>query len=60
MLRLIGKDFTLDISRARQELGYTPVLTPEAGFRAMEGSSARPSAGHPSTRHGTSTVAAEA
>lgn len=60
MLRLIGKDFTLDISKARRELGYTPVLTPEEGFRAMAGSSARPSASHPSTSQGTSTVVAEA
>jgi nucleoside-diphosphate-sugar epimerase len=35
MLRLIGKDFTLDISRARTELGYAPILTPEEGFGNM-------------------------
>jgi nucleoside-diphosphate-sugar epimerase len=60
MLRLIGKDFTLDISRARRELGHTPVLTPDEGFRAMEGSSGRASSSYSSSRHGTSTVAAEA
>ncbi|MBX3507134.1 MAG: 3-beta hydroxysteroid dehydrogenase, partial [Parvibaculum sp.] len=35
MLRLIGKDFTIDISKARTELGYAPVLTPEDGFSMM-------------------------
>lgn len=35
MLRLIGKDFTLDISKARAELGYRAQITPEAGFAAM-------------------------
>lgn len=35
MLRLIGKDFTLDISRARAELGYAPVMTTGDGFRGM-------------------------
>lgn len=42
MLRLIGKDFTIDISRARSELGYTPVLTPEDGFRRMAQPLSRP------------------
>jgi nucleoside-diphosphate-sugar epimerase len=60
MLRLIGKDFTLDISKARRELGYTPVLTSEEGFRAMERSVARPRVSHPSDRQGTSTVPSEA
>ncbi|RGP36372.1 hypothetical protein D1012_14295 [Pseudotabrizicola alkalilacus] len=31
MLRLIGKDFTIDISRAREELGYAPVISPADG-----------------------------
>lgn len=35
MLRLIGKDFTLNIERARGELGYAPVVTLEEGFAAM-------------------------
>ncbi len=35
MLRLIGKDFTIDISRARADLGYAPSLSPEEGLRAM-------------------------
>ncbi len=35
MLQLIGKDFTVDISRARAELGYAPVLAPEDGLRQM-------------------------
>ena len=42
MLRLIGKDFTLDISKARTELGYAPVLTPEDGFRMMANPVSRP------------------
>ncbi|MCC5971423.1 MAG: NAD-dependent epimerase/dehydratase family protein [Pararhodobacter sp.] len=35
MLRLMGKDFTVDISRARKDLGYGPVLSPEDGLRLM-------------------------
>jgi len=35
MLRLIGKDFTIDISRARKDLGYEPVLSPDDGLRMM-------------------------
>ena len=35
MLRLIAKDFTLDISRARKDLGYAPIVTLEEGFRDM-------------------------
>ena len=35
MLRLIGKDFTIDISRAREELGYAPVISPTEGMRQM-------------------------
>ncbi|MBX3492624.1 MAG: NAD-dependent epimerase/dehydratase family protein [Parvibaculum sp.] len=42
MLRLIGKDFTIDISKARTELGYAPVLTPEDGFRMMANPVSRP------------------
>ncbi|MBX3445342.1 MAG: NAD-dependent epimerase/dehydratase family protein [Parvibaculaceae bacterium] len=44
MLRLIGKDFTIDISKARTELGYAPVLTPEDGFRMM--GNAAPASSH--------------
>lgn len=40
MLRLIGKDFTLDIARARQQLGYSPVVTPEEGFNRMASTNA--------------------
>ena len=36
MLRLIGKDFTLDIRRAREELGYSPVTSPADGMRRMQ------------------------
>lgn len=36
MLRLIGKDFTIDISRAREELGYFPVTSPADGMRRMQ------------------------
>ncbi len=35
MLRLIGRDFTLDIRRAREELGYSPVTSPDDGMRRM-------------------------
>lgn len=35
MLRLIGKDFTIDIRRAREELGYAPVISPAEGIREM-------------------------
>lgn len=35
MLRLIGQDFTVDISRARAELGYAPILSPDEGFSRM-------------------------
>lgn len=35
MLRLIGKDFTIDITRARQELGYVPEISPAEGMRRM-------------------------
>ena len=38
MLRLIGQPFTLDIAKARRELGYRPVITREQGLAAMRGS----------------------
>ncbi|MFN3461927.1 MAG: NAD-dependent epimerase/dehydratase family protein [Oceanibaculum sp.] len=36
MLRLIGKDFTIDIRRARNDLGYAPVISPADGMRRMQ------------------------
>lgn len=36
MLRLIGQPFTVDISKAEQELGYQPVVSWEQGVAAME------------------------
>jgi nucleoside-diphosphate-sugar epimerase len=36
MLRLIGKDFTVDIRRAREELGYSPVTSVADGMRGMQ------------------------
>jgi len=42
MLRLIGKDFTIDTSRAREELGYTPVISPANGMRRMRPSDVAP------------------
>ena len=42
MLRLIGKDFTLDIRRARDELGYSPVTSVADGMRRMQTSGAAP------------------
>ena len=38
MLRLIGQPFTLDIGKARRELGYRPVVSWEQGIEAMQGS----------------------
>src|SRR5690606_22796433 len=35
MLRLIGKDFTVDIRRAREELEFSPVISPADGMRRM-------------------------
>lgn len=40
MLRLIGKDFTIDIGRAREELGYSPVISPADGMRRLQASGA--------------------
>jgi nucleoside-diphosphate-sugar epimerase len=37
MLRMIGMPFTLNISRARRELGYQPVVTWQSGIAAMQG-----------------------
>lgn len=51
MLRFIGKDFTLDITQARAELGYSPVLTPEEGFRGLA-SAMGAVAGGPFSRQG--------
>lgn len=58
MLRLMGKDFTVDISRARKELGYAPVLSPEDGLRMM----AQPAfqARATGSRHGAVNASAEA
>ncbi|MHA7970205.1 NAD-dependent epimerase/dehydratase family protein [Rhizobium sp. CAU 1783] len=36
MLRLIGKDFTVDVGRAREELGYSPVTSVADGMRGMQ------------------------
>lgn len=36
MLRLIGQPFTVDISKARRELTYRPVMSWERGLREME------------------------
>lgn len=58
MLRLIGKDFTVDIARARAELGYAPVLSPEDGFHGMAQPLSRPS--RPASRHGAKHAAAKA
>jgi nucleoside-diphosphate-sugar epimerase len=35
MLRMIGKEFTLDTSKARSELGYVPVVSRRDGLVAM-------------------------
>ena len=36
MLRMIGMPFTLNISRARRELGYQPIVTWQSGIAAMQ------------------------
>lgn len=36
MLQLVGKSFTLDTRKARQELGYRPEITWAAGLQAMK------------------------
>ncbi|HET7867992.1 MAG TPA: NAD-dependent epimerase/dehydratase family protein [Burkholderiaceae bacterium] len=35
MLRLIGESFTVDIAKARRDLGYQPVISREQGLKAM-------------------------
>jgi len=35
LLRFIGEPFTLDISKAQRDLGYSPVITKEQGLEAM-------------------------
>ena len=41
MLRFIGKDFTIDVSRARNQLGYAPVISAADGMRAMQAKNLR-------------------
>lgn len=41
MLRLIGKDFTIDVSRARDQLGYAPVISTADGMRRMQAKNLR-------------------
>lgn len=36
MLRMIGMPFTLNISRARRELGYQPIVSWQSGIAAMQ------------------------
>lgn len=36
MLRLIGSPFTVDIGKARRELGYRPIVSWEQGVEAMQ------------------------
>jgi len=38
MLRMIGKSFTLDIGKARRELGYTPRVSWKQGIAEMQSS----------------------
>jgi len=45
MLRMIGMPFTLNISRARKELGYQPVVTWQSGIAAMGRALLSPSPG---------------
>jgi nucleoside-diphosphate-sugar epimerase len=45
MLRMIGMPFTLNISRAQNELGYQPIVTWERGIAAMASRSSKPPLG---------------
>ncbi len=60
MLRLIGKDFTLDISKARTELAHAPVLTPEEGFRGMAQAATGPGADATASRQRPANLVARA
>ena len=60
MLRLIGKDFTVDISRAQRDLGYAPVLSPEDGLRLMAQPAFNARRSAPTSRHGALNASAEA
>lgn len=42
MLRLVGKDFTLDIGKAARELGYSPIVNWEEGLAKMRLGSSKP------------------
>jgi nucleoside-diphosphate-sugar epimerase len=42
VLRMVGQPFTLDIGKARRELGYTPVVTWAEGIRVMTALEPRP------------------
>jgi hypothetical protein len=42
MLRLVGYDFTMSDRRARDELGYAPVVTWEQGVEEMRAGTPRP------------------
>ncbi|MBP2563192.1 nucleoside-diphosphate-sugar epimerase [Neorhizobium galegae] len=53
MLRLIGKDFTIDISRARLELGYGPLISPADGMSRMRPGDAAPAVAVDRTRLAT-------
>jgi len=48
MLRLIGKDFTIDIAKAESELGYSAVVGWEQGLAEMRGGVPEPAPAAPS------------
>lgn len=60
MLRLMGKDFTVDISRTRKDLGYAPVLSPEDGLRMMAQPAFHARGSATGSRHGAMNASAEA
>lgn len=58
MLRLIGKDFTINIDKARRDLGYTPKVSWEQGIATMRHVSAAANTTATKATRGTATLSA--